>query len=196
MKNLIKNSILIVAFFTTIVMSALNDESGFNFKVVDAKMVSLTLENNDGSSKVSIVDSFGEVLYKESFKGTYFSKKYDLLTLPVGDYYFEVEGQTKIKLMPFTVTEKEVAFNNEVETIYYKPTVREQGDKIHISKIALNNEALTVVLYNNVNEALYLEKLDGDLNLEKTLNISKLKKGNYKLVLVEAGKTFSYNIQK
>ena len=196
MKNLIKNSMLIVAFFTTVVMSAVNDESGFNLRVIDAKMVSLTLENSDGSSKVSVVDSYGEVLYKESFKGTYFSKSYDLMTLPTGDYYFEVEGQTKIKLMPFTVTEKEVTFNNEVETIYFKPIVREEGDKIHVTKIALDNESLTIALYNNVNDILYTEKLEGDMHLGRTLNISKLEKGNYRLVLEAADKTFSYNIKK
>jgi hypothetical protein len=196
MKNLIKNSILIVAFFATIVMNATNEENSFNLKVIDAKKVSLTLQNYDGSSKVSVIDSYGEVLYKESFNGTHFSKSYDLMTLPTGDYYFEVEGQTKIKLMPFKVTEKEVTFNNEVETVYFKPIVRLDGDSVYISKIALNNESLTIALYDADNTVLYNEALNGKMYLGKTLNTSKLEKGNYKLILISDNKTFTHVIKK
>jgi hypothetical protein len=196
MKNLIKKSMLIVVLFTTIIMNAANDDRGFNLKVIDSKKVSLTLQNYDGSSKVRVIDSSGEVLYKESFNGTYFYKMYDLMTLPNGDYYFEVEGQTKIKLLPFKVNDQEVVFNNEVETVYFKPIVRQDGDFVHISKMALANESMKIYLYDNKYDKLYNEELSGELHFGKTLDVSKLEKGNYRLVLISDDRIFTHVINK
>ena len=67
----------------------------------------------------------------------FWSKKYDLQTLPVGDYYFEIEGRTKINVIPFKVTSEGTEFSNTVESIYYKPIVRQDGDLLFISKVSL-----------------------------------------------------------
>lgn len=196
MRKLIKKSIVAAAIFAAITVNAANDFNGFSIKIIDAKMVSLTLKNNDGSSKIKVVDSNGNVLYRENFNGNYFSKKYNLMPLPSGEYFFEVEGQTKIKILPFKVLENNVEFENKIESIYFKPIVREDGDLVHISKMALNGEALSISLYDVNLGSLYNEELTGNVHLEKSLNISKLKQGNYFLVLKCDNKTFTHMIIK
>ena len=198
MKNLIKKSLLIVAVLTTVVISATNINNNLDIKVstIDSKLIDLRLKNSDGDLTISVKDSYGEVLYSEKFEGVYFSKKYDLQTLPTGNYYFEVEGSTKINLMPFTVTRRGFEFKNEIASTYYKPTVRQEGDLVLISKIAFNKENFEINLYDEESNLLYNELLNGKINLDKALNLKDLKSGSYKLVTKSEGKVFEQNVYK
>jgi hypothetical protein len=196
MKNLIKKSLLVVAVLTTIVMSGANINDNVAVNVIDSKLIDLKLKNSDGDLTISVRDAYGEALYTEKFEGSYFSKKYDLNTLPTGDYYFEIEGRTKINLMPFKVTSDGIEFNNKVESVYYKPTVRQEGDLVFISKVALNNENFTIYLYDDHLNMLYKEELSGDINLGKTLNLMRLNKGSYSVVMKSGGKSFEQKVYK
>ncbi len=198
MKNLIKKSLLIVAVLTTVVISATNINNNPDIKVstIDSKLIDLRLKNSDGDLTISVKDSYGEVLYSEEFSGSYFSKKYDLNTLPIGNYYFEIEGVTKINLMPFTVTSRGFEFKNEITSTYYKPTIRQEGDLILISKIAFNEENFEINLYDDEFNLLYNELLAGEVNLGKALNLKDLKSGSYKVVTKSAGKIFEQNVYK
>jgi len=196
MKNLIKKSLLIIVVLTTIVMTGKGLENGVNLKLVDAKTVNLTLQNRDGDLQIRVKDNQGHILSSENFEGIVFSKKYDLTTLPQGDYFFEIEGHTKIKLMPFKVSLKSVEFDNKIETVYLKPTVRRDEDLLFISKVSFNNEPLTIILYDENDSALFNEELKGDVTLGETLNISKLNNGNYRLVMLSGDKVFIENIRK
>jgi hypothetical protein len=196
MKNLIKKCLLIVAVLTTIVMSGANINNNVEVNVIDSKLIDLRLKNSDGDLTISIIDTYGETLYTEKFEGSYFSKKYDLQTLPVGDYYFEIEGRTKINVIPFKVTSEGTEFSNTVESIYYKPIVRQDGDLLFISKVSLNNEDFAVRFYDEDLNMLYKEELRGDVNLGKTLNLMKLERGTYLVVMKSDGKSFEQKVYK
>ena len=195
MKNLIKKSLLVVAVLTTMVINATNINNVV-VNVIDVKVVDLKLNNSDGDLQISVIDTYGEVLHVEEFVGSYFSKKYDLNTLPEGDYYFEIEGQTKINLMHFEVTSNGVEFKNVVNSVYYKPTVRQEGDMVFITKVALAEENLGITLFDKDLNTLYKEELSKDVNLGKTLNLAKLEAGTYNLLLKSGGKTFVQKIYK
>jgi len=196
MKSLIKKSLVIAMLFTAMVTAASNEDSGVKFTLVDSKLIDLKLQNSDGDILISVKDIDGHVLYSENYEGLNFSKKYDLATLPNGDYFFEIEGSTKIKLMPFKVSSKKVSFNNEIETVYYKPTVRQDKNLVYVSKVTFNEEAsLAISLYDEKLNELYSEDLSGTLSLGKILDISKLAKGNYKLVLKSGNKVFTEEIK-
>ncbi|MFD1294756.1 hypothetical protein ACFQ5N_13010 [Lutibacter holmesii] len=195
MKNLIKKSLLIVAVFTTIVLNATNTNNVV-VNVIDVKVIDLKLNNSDGDLQISVVDTYGEILHVEKFTGSYFSQKYDFNTLPVGDYFFEIEGQTKINLMPFKVTSSGIEFKNVVNDVYYKPTVRQDGDLLFITKVALDNENLGITLLDKELNTLYKEELTNDINLGKTLNLEMLPAGDYSLLLKSDGKTFVEKINK
>ena len=196
MKSLIKKSLVIAMLFTAMVTAASNEDSGVKFTLVDSKLIDLKLQNSDGDILISVKDIEGHVLYSENYEGINFSKKYDLAALPNGDYFFEIEGRTKIKLMPFKVSSKKVSFNNEIETVYYKPTVRQDKNLVYVSKVTFNEEAsLAISLYDEKLNELYSEDLSGTLSLGKILDISKLAKGNYKLVLKSGNKVFTEEIK-
>lgn len=188
--------LLIVALLTTIVINATNINNKVKVEVISSKLIDLKLENSDGDLTIRVKDVFGEVLYTEKFEGNYISKKYDLNTLPEGNYYFEIEGRTKINLMPFKISSKGCEFKSDIESTYYKPIVRQEGDLVFISKIEFKKEDFEIYLYNNQLNSLYQEKLNGGINLGRTLNIKNLKSGNYSIVMKSAGRVFEQKIYK
>lgn len=198
MKNLIKRSLLIAAFFTLPISNAMSNEPNPNANVisVNGKLINLTLNYSDGDLEVNVQDSFGLVLYKEKYVGAILSRKFDLTLLPNGNYFFEISGQTKIKIIPFSVTSNNVVFEKEKETIFFKPIVRFKDDVVYISKLALKNETLNIKVYDTNYKLLYSEQLKNNINLGRKLSFSKLEPGNYRLVLKSEGRVFEETIKK
>jgi len=196
MKNLIKENLLIVALLFAVVTYATNINDNVKVALINSKLIDLKLENSDGDLIIRIKDTYGEVLYAEKFEGNYFSKKYDLNTLPIGNYYFEIEGRTRINLMPFKLTSSGFELRNQMKSTFYKPIVRQEEDLVFISKIAFNTEDFEVYLYDEQLNLLYKENLKGDINLGKTLNLKNLKSGNYRIVMKSEGKVFEQKVYK
>jgi hypothetical protein len=193
MKNLIKKGLFIALLSLTMVAKASDNDGNIKLTVINSKYIDLKLQNFDGDLVISVKDKKGQILYSENHKGDNFSKKYDIQTLPVGDYFFEIEGQTKIKSMQFKVTAKEVVYNNTIETIYYKPIVRRNNELLYVSKVVFENEMLSIVLLDENSNVIYDETLRGE-TLGKILNLKDLHKGSYKLVLKSGNRVFNEQI--
>ena len=188
-----KNYLFIIAVFFTIATTAMDD--GIDVRV-SAKIINFKLQNGDGDIEVSVVDSKGFKLYKEKFQGAVFVKKFDCTTLPKGSYFFKIEGQTNIRVMPFTVEFNHIKINSKSETIFYKPIVRMENDNVFISILAGDNESLEIELFDEALNLLYTEEIVGEVNLGRKLNISRLVKGDYRLVLKSGSKIFKQTIKK
>ncbi|MDP3313407.1 hypothetical protein [Lutibacter sp.] len=198
MKNLIKRSLLIATIFTLPISYAMSNEPNpnTNIIIVNGKLIDLTLDYSDGDLEVNVQDSFGFVLYKEKYTGVALSRKFDLTLLPNGNYFFEINGQTKIKIIPFTVSSKNVNFEKEKETVFFKPIVRFKDDVVYISKLALKKETMNIKVYDINANLLYSEELKDNTNLGRKLNFSKLELGNYRVVLKSDGRVFEEIIKK
>ena len=196
MKNLFKRSLLAIALFTLLGSNAMSNNLNDNRITVNGKIVDLTLKYTDGDLKINIKDSFGVVLYNNSYTGVEFTKTFDLTSLPNGNYYFEIEGQTKIKMLPFTVILNNIDFQKEEESIFFKPTVRFKENIVYISKLALKNEEMKIKIYDDNSNLIYTEDLMGKLYLDRKLDFSMLKSGSYELVLKSEGKIFKEKVYK
>lgn len=198
MKNLIKRSLLTLALLTLLASNAMNNETNlYNNKIiVKGKLIDLNLKFTDGGLKVNVKDDFGFVLYNDTYIGSEFARKFDLTSLPNGNYYFEIEGQTKIITIPFKVNSSNVDFQKEEESIFYKPILRMEGDSIYISKVTFNNEPFKIELYDNDSHLLYEEELKGAISLDRKLNISKLESGEYKFMMISKSRVFEQIVKK
>ena len=193
MKKLFKRVVLIVVMVTALIANGTNVTVNINEK---SKTINLKIDNNDGELKISIIDVKGIVLHSEMYQGTKFSKNFDFKTLPNGSYYFEVEGETKVKVIPVTVSSVVVKLIEDTNEVYFKPIIRRVEDKIFISKLNLAKDVLAITFYDEEGYLLYNEEIKDDLNLSKILNIKHLTKGEYSLVLKSSGKTFIEKIVK
>jgi len=181
MKNLFKKSVLGLWLLTATLANA-----NVNFKNVkifseNSKSLNIQLNNNDGESEVFIKDKYGIQLYNEQFNGKQFSKKFDLALLPDGEYIVEIEGQTKIRVLPFNVSGSKVEVLENSKVLIYKPIMRVEGDLVYISKFSSMNENLKIAFFDADNNLLLEDKLDNKMVTGKIFNIRLLPKGNYKV---------------
>lgn len=195
MKNLIKKSLLVATLVSTMISKATEKDLFAKLISSEKKLIQLFLQNHDGPSEVYLKDTQGVLLYKEKFEDEEFSNKFDLAALPTGTYFFEINGQTKIRVLPFMVSANNVEFIEEATT-FFKPIVRFKNDIVYVSKFTLTYVDLNIFLYDDDNNLIYNNELSGDSSLALKLNISNLDAGSYNLVLKSGGKMFNEIIEK
>ena len=192
MKNLIKNSLVLVALFATLLGNA--NSSLKNSK--DDTRTTLTLKDVKRGNELYVKDAYGIILYKEMIQnsGSYV-KGFDLTTLPNGEYYFELDKDLEIKSIPFTVKSGVVNFKEDKETIVFKPYIRSKANKVYVSKLSLNKQPLKIEIYYNENtnsgfDLIHSETIANTQTIKKVYNLNINEKGNYKIVTKTEGRTF------
>jgi len=194
MKNLIKRSLVIVVMFATMVGNA-NEVTNLTKEKIK-KVTNVTFENVKQGSTLIIKDDNGLILFKELIeKSGEYTKGFDLTALPDGSYYFELDKETQIKIMPFEVTNNDVVFHKNEEYIINKPVVFSKNKYIFISKLSLKQEPLTIEIYFENDNFVFSEVIKDKLNLERIYDFSTSEKGSYKIILRSEGRSFIENIQ-
>lgn len=194
MKSLIKNVLLIAVMVTGLVGYSSEGEINVITKELNSKVIQFKLQNYDGDLEVRVRDAHSYELYTENFSGDLYTKTYDLTTLPNGLYFIEFSGRTKVKTIPFRVRRHNVEFVYSDTKIYYKPVVSVKEKMVKITKLALDLEPLTIELYNSDNELIHEEVLEGKMDLKRSLNLKKLAKGDYNLILKSKGEVITKSI--
>jgi len=194
MKKLIKRSFVIVVMLATMLSNA-NEVSSLTKEKIK-KVTNITFENVKQGSTLTIKDVNGLILFKELIeKSGEYTKGFDLTALPDGSYFFELEKEMQVKIMPFKVADNEVVFDKNEEYIINKPIVFTKDKLVYISKLTLNKEPLKVDIYFENDDLVFSEVLEGELNLDRIYDFSTSKKGGYKVVLRSEGRPFIKNIK-
>ena len=195
MKKLTKKSVLIVGLFASMLTFANSEVS--SIKENEPNVTSINFKKVMPGSKLTIKDRDGIVLYKESIvkKGDY-SKGFDLTSLPNGDYYFELDSEMEIVIIPFNVVSNQVMFKKEEKSIIFKPFVRVKNDMVFVSRVSNEESPLEYNIYYADNYDLVLStKADSPKQVNKIYDFSKAKKGNYLFVFKANGRKFTKTIK-
>ncbi len=190
MKRLIKKVVLIAVMVTGLVVKANENLPKVIVSDSNPKMVQFSFNNFDGELRILVKDMDKVVLHSEKFIGSVYSKKYDLTNLPNGVYDVEINGETKIKSIPFKVTNQNVEFDYDNSKVYFKPIVVVKKKKVKITKLSLNFEPMTVKVFNKNSQLIFQEVLSGKMDLKRSLELSNLSKGAYTIALITEGKTY------
>jgi len=195
MKNVIKFFLVIVVMFTTMVSFA-NELEGFTNDKTKS-VTNVTFKNVKQGSYLTIKDSNQLILYKELIeKEGHYSRGFDLTSLPDGDYYFELDKEVQIKIIPFKVSLKEVTFDKDSETTIFKPIVYVKNNKVYVSKLSFEEEMLEIQITTEDNELILSEKIHKvDECLGKIYNFSTSKKGTYLIIAKSAGRRYVKRIK-
>lgn len=182
-----------VALMVASLSFANNSPSVFSIKN-GANKVWIGLNLAKVGEQLSIKDVNGTVLYNEIIeeKGVY-SKGFDLTSLPDGEYVFELDRDVKISSIPFSVKSGLVKFYKEKETTIFKPVLIRKNNLVYLTKLALNNEPLTVKVYftsSNNKQLMFSEKIGGTKTIEKTFMLTGIDKGKYTFVMESDGRIF------
>jgi hypothetical protein len=195
MKNLIKKSLVVLGLFTSLMSFA--NAGPEVIKEKESKITNMSFKSVKQGSKLTIKDANGLVLYKEFISKTgKYSKGFDLTDLPNGDYYFELESDLKIVLIPFNVALSEVNFIKEEKNTIYKSVVRVKDEMVYLSRPSIDETPIDVKIFFSENYDLVLsEKFDKESELKRVYDFSKSKKGNYVFVFESNGRKYSKSIK-
>ena len=164
-------------------------------KTNNIKATVLTLENVDEGQQLLIKSVNGTILYKEEIKKEgYYQKEFDLTSLPNGNYFFELEKDMEIQIIPFNVSSTNVKFAKENEVKIFKPLVKSKNNKLYFSKLSLDQKPVMVeIYYNNANsyESIFSEKIENTQVIERIYSLDKEKSGTYKVITKSDGRVYT-----
>ena len=191
MKNLTKRSLIILGLFTSL-LSFANDGHKL-IKEKEPKVTNVSFKNVKLGSMLSIKDINGLVIYKESIVKTgEYSKGFDLTALPNGDYYFELDTDLSIVIIPFNVVSNQVKFRREEKSTIFKPIIRVKNDMVYVSRSSnLESRVNYGIYYQKNNDLVYSEKLKSVKNFNRIYDFSTSEKGTYVFVFNAEGRKFS-----
>ena len=200
MKKEVKTGIILVTLLATMLSYASKPETVENtFKIENT---TLSIRNVKQGQQLLIKDSNGIVIYKEMIdKSGMYNKGFDLTSLPNGEYYFELDKDVEVQVIPFKVAMNKVEFLKEKETKFFKPVIRFKDNMILLSRLSFNQKPLEVKIYYDDNSIygsdfllLHSEKFKDTEIIERVYELDKFKKGSYRVVVKTEGREFTESI--
>ncbi len=195
MKNLARKSLVAVGLMMS--LSTLANDNELAIKEKETNVTSIRFENVIQGSSLTIKDENGLVLYNESIEqsGDY-SKGFDLSSLPNGDYFFELNSELKLVVIPFNVDASEVVLDKGSEESIYKPAVVTKENMVYVSRTAIDESPLSCKIYYADNyDLVHRAKFEEMEEVNKAYDFSTAKKGNYVFVFESKGRKFTKNVK-
>ena len=195
MKKLTMKSLIVLGLCTSLMSHANNNHEILKEKV--PTVTNMSFKNVKQGSKLAIKDDNGLVLYKETIVKTgKYSKGFDLTSLPNGDYYFELDTDLKIVVIPFNVVSNQVKFKKEEKSTIYKPIVRVKDELVYVSRPSFDETPIDVKIFFSENyELIVSENFDEGTELKRVYDFSTSVKGTYVFVFNAEGRKFSKTIK-
>lgn len=186
MKTTIRKSLLVALMFGTLTSYA----TGTTFTERNSIEEKVTLNNVKKGQRWFIKSSKGKVLHEEVIQSNgSFNEDFDFTTLENGYYTLEVNKDFQIEITPFTIVSGEVMFHKKAEETIFKPVIRTDKNKILISKLDFETNALKVVIYYE-NEIIFKETVKGGDILKRVYALQENKKGDYKVIMKANDRTY------
>lgn len=195
MKKLTRKGLIAIALSVSLMGFAKDLEKPSREK--EPNVTSLNFAKVRQGSMLFIKDQRGLTLYKEAIQSTgEYSKGFDLTSLPNGEYYFELDTDLKIVIIPFDVKSSEVNFKKEEESTILKPIVRVMDDKVLVSRTSFEAAPMEFKIYFADNSDVVLsERFEGETLIEKVYDFSESKKGEYLFVFWSNGRKYVKSVR-
>ena len=195
MKNLARKSLVVVGLMMS--LSTLANDTEIMFKEKERNVTNISFENVKQGSTLSIKDENGIVLYNEAIERTGdYSKGFDFTTLPNGNYFFELNSEVKIVVVPFKVMSNNILFDKESEESIYKPLVSIKDNMVYVSRPVIDQTPLSYKIYYADNyELVYTAEFEDLGELKKAYDFSTSKKGNYIFVFEFEGRKYTKTVK-
>jgi len=197
MKKAIQKYLLFVAVLVSMVSYPSNDSLLNGDKNI--KVTFLKLENVKEGQQLLIKDANQVILYKEDIteSGEY-KKGYDLTKLPNGDYYFELDKDIEIEVIPFSIANNTVSFDKDNKVTIFKPYVFAKKNTVIVSTLSLKASPLELSIYyenEGVMELIHNQQITNLVNIQKAYVLDYSEKGNYLFLIKTEGRTFKNYIK-
>lgn len=143
---------------------------------------------SEGTAILRLKDAQGHVLHREAIKGHAYMKKYDLASLPSGEYTVEVRSSEGVSQETFTLS------SGTPTAVHFKPAIQVDADVV---KVMFKNSIASPVslkLHDRFGEVLYQETVASQEQFAKGLNLAQLTAGQYSLSITGDNYVYSKSI--
>lgn len=194
MKKLTKRSLLLSGLMLSMMTFANGNIE--NSKERESKVTNISFDNVKRGSMLSIKDIKGIVLYNESIaKAGDYSKGFDLTALPNGDYFFELDAEFDIVIIPFNVVSNQVVFKKDEKLKIFKPNIRIKDNMVFVSRFSFEKSPIECNIYfADNNDLVRSERFNEETYSTKVYDFSNAPKGEYIFVFESEGRKFIKSI--
>lgn len=151
---------------------------------------------NPKMSKIEILvkDSYGETLYskKTVAKMENFKTKFDFSELEDGLYRFSVQIDNEYTENNFSVADGDVEIVEVRKTV--EPYFAYKNDELGLTFLNYQKEAVSMFVYDRDRNVLYEKNLGNDFAIHHAVDLSKLRFGDYEVVLANDQEIFEYSV--
>lgn len=187
MKTIKRKVLIIVIMLGTFINYANNS----NFEnELDASKVKVEFNNVKKGHELSIKDEKGVTLHSENIKKQgKLVKTFDFSELENGNYTLELDKDLEIDIQSFTVKNNQVTFNEDADKIIFKPFIRNEENRLMITRSNFDKKPLEIDIYYN-GEVIYSETATSDVIFNRVYLLNKEVKGHYSVIVRINGRKY------
>ncbi len=159
----------------------------------DEKAVVAISALSNTSFKMTLTNNEGHVVYylENSEQSNNYKKVYNFSDLDDGYYKLTVVSEGMTSERPFRKFRGVIKVGEERTTL--KPFFAYEDGRLKFSYLNFPKDDLNLYFYKK-NELIYTQNIGREFNISKALNLTKLDRGNYEVVLATKDEVFSYPI--
>jgi|GEM_PF-1298480 len=194
MKTIIKVSLVVLGLLVS--YSGHSDSINDSITATGSRSFRLTLEDEAMNVHIRLKDRYGVILYQEYIPGPVsYDRIYNVSSLPTGQYLLELEYPTRHQELPVEIRANQVILDQSRMEEYFKPVVRQKGDKVSVNLLNTKRGPLRILVYDHqTSELLSEQMLKGDLLMGKQFDFSQAGPGEYLISMLYHGKQYSQTI--
>lgn len=152
--------------------------------------------SNSAESKfeISIENSAGEIVYYKETEGKMadYRKVYDFSKLEAGKYTLVVNIDGATSKRDFSIDSKSIQVGKMKNVV--EPYFAFNNDILRVAYLNYPGENMDLLIYEGSN-LIYNKALENTFSVNEGLNLSKLKTGNYQVVLATGDQVFDYTVE-
>ncbi|MEL7587339.1 MAG: hypothetical protein AAGU19_11560 [Prolixibacteraceae bacterium] len=148
----------------------------------------------ESNYEISIENSAGEIVYYKETEGKMadYRKVYDFSKLETGTYSLVVNIDGATSRRDFNVGNKSIEVGKMKNLV--KPFFAYNNDILHLAYLNYPGESMDLLIYDGDN-LIYNKALENKFSVNEGLDLSKLKTGNYQVVLATGDQVFDYTVE-
>lgn len=150
--------------------------------------------NAESKFEISIENSAGETVYYKETEGKTvdYRKIYDFSKLEAGQYTLMVNIDGAMSKRNFNIDREGIQVGKMKNTV--EPYFAFNNDILHLAYLNYPGAKMNLLIYDG-NDLIYNKALENTFSVNEGLNLSKLKAGNYQIVLATDDHLFDYAVE-
>ena len=174
---------LLTIFALLLLSTGVKASEVLSVKVMNAKILDVTLSNITSEQKLFLKTFNGEVLFDITLHTDTFHKYFDMSQLKDGIYFIETENEYEVKISPILKNEQGINLvHSSVDTIF-KPEVKLTNGMLNAHITNSLKLPFAIYIYDEAGDTLHKENIKGKkLVVKKKFDLTKFTKGTFTII--------------